>query len=62
MMESTKSDKVKIRCPECAKYIYGLTKKDGAIACTCPHCKVIVYSKEHKGKDKLIKIKYSNIS
>ena len=59
MMEST-TDKVKMRCPECTKYIFGVRKNDGAIACTCPHCKVSVYSKFHPGKEKLIKVKYLN--
>lgn len=54
-----KEEKVKMRCPECGHYIFGILKEDGAIACSCPNCKVVVYSKLHMGKEKLIKVKYN---
>ena len=59
-MTESKKDKVKIRCPECSKYIYGITLKNGAVSCKCPHCNVVVVSKEHNGKEKLIKVKFCN--
>ena len=58
MVKPLNNTKVKTRCPECGHYIFGTAKEDGTIACICSNCKSVVISKEHKGKEKLIKIKY----
>ncbi len=60
MIEAKQADKIKIKCPECNHYIFGTLRNDGSITSNCPNCKSVVYSKERKGKEKLIKIKYNS--
>ncbi|MBR4003859.1 MAG: hypothetical protein IKI95_07430 [Clostridia bacterium] len=53
-----KAKRVKVCCPECSKYFMASLLEDGSIRKQCPNCKVIVYIKERKGNEKLIKLKY----
>lgn len=56
MQNSTQTNSVRIKCPECSNYMDATIQNSGGLAGKCYYCKSIIFSKQHSPKEKLIRI------